>query len=208
MILSLAGMSLALAAASTSRAQAPPQVDLLDAKRLAKATYEAERARPRDLAIERVQAAHEAWSSCWQERPVLTETLDTPCDPGRHLRDAEAAVAETPGERAAAFERQWTRDQLREMIVTAKYQAARVGRLDLRTARAARLESEIAWSASHAGRPANATLTSATSLVLFGSEFPPERSKAIAKAKFEAFQGNPHRAGTAETRSSAGSLAR
>lgn len=77
---------------------------------------------------------------------------DVLLDTSRRRLDAELAVLDNPAERAAPWERYWTRSQSTELINEARFQAGRVPIADMMQSRYVRLDAEIGWADARAAQ--------------------------------------------------------
>jgi hypothetical protein len=127
----------------------PPAVDV---EALARGKPEALRTDPRDLERERRAVAREEYRDRWAEFVAGRGMLDLLLDTSRRWLDAELAVLENPAERAAAWERYWTRSQSTELINEARFVAGRVPIADMMQTRYVRLDAEIGWAEARAAQ--------------------------------------------------------
>src|SRR5262249_54999326 len=111
-----------------------------DAGAFARAKREALPTDPRGLERARRAVAREEYRDSWAEFVAGRGILNVLLDASRRWLDAELAVLENPAERAAAWERYWTRSQSIELINEARYQAGRLPIADRMQSRYVRLD--------------------------------------------------------------------
>jgi hypothetical protein len=121
-----------------------------DLRQIARAKWDALRADPQDLARQRLAAARGAFWQRWEEFLAGRGTLYILFDESRRWLDSELAVATKPAERAAAWERQWTRLWPIEHVNEARFAAGRVPIADMMKSRCLRLDAEIHWAEARA----------------------------------------------------------
>jgi hypothetical protein len=121
-------------------------------RELARAKREALRADPRDLARERLAAARGAYQPRWEEFLAGRGTLDILLRDSERWLASELALSPNPSQRAAAWERQWTRLRLVEAINEGRYQKGRLPIADRMKSRCLRLDAEIHWAETRAAQ--------------------------------------------------------
>jgi hypothetical protein len=119
-------------------------------RQLARVKREALRADPRELARERLAAARGAYRERWEEFLAGRGTLDILLDESQRVLTSELAMGAKPAERAAAWERQWTRLRRIEAINEERFKAGRVAVADMMESRCLRLDAEIHWAEARA----------------------------------------------------------
>jgi hypothetical protein len=119
-------------------------------RRMARAKWEALRADAHDLARERLAAARGAYRERWQEFLAARGTQDILFNDSERWLTSELALYTAPAERAAAWERQWTRLRLVEAIDEGRVNAGRLTIDDWMKSRCLRLDAEIHWAEARA----------------------------------------------------------
>jgi hypothetical protein len=130
--------------------EGPGLDDRLEVRQLAQAKREALRADPQALARQRLAAVRGACGAREEEFLAGRGTLAILFEESQGWLDSELAVAAKPAERAAAWERQWTRLWRVEWINEARFKAGRVPVADMMLSRCLRLDAEIHWAEARA----------------------------------------------------------
>jgi hypothetical protein len=121
-------------------------------KKFARDKFATTRSALPELARQRVRAAREWEQARAWEYLAGRGTLDILLQAARHVLDAELALSDKPVDRAAAWERYWTRAKVFELVNEMKYRSGRLSLADRMQTRYARLDAEIGWAEARAGQ--------------------------------------------------------
>src|SRR5262249_44221729 len=129
-------------------------LDSREIKQVARAKFAAMHADIRDLAHARLQAAKSAYAAFHKMSPIIDLSYDSFWYGSLYgsLRwlEAELALARSPAERRAAFERHWVDRKLSEMVSDANFQAGRIRITEYMLSRHYLLQVELDWAAARA----------------------------------------------------------
>jgi hypothetical protein len=103
-----------------------------------------------DLARQRLQAAREQENARAQEYLAGRGTLDILLQAARQVLEAELALCDRPVDRAAAWERYWTRAKIFELVNEERWKRGRLSLADYMQSRYIRLDAEIGWAEARA----------------------------------------------------------
>src|SRR5262245_4220090 len=121
-------------------------------RQVARAKFSAMHADIRDLAHARLQAAKSAYAAFQKmlKSPIIDLSSDSSLYWSLRWLEAELALARSPGERRAAFERHWVDRKLSEMISDARFQSGRIRITEYMLSRHYLLQVELDWAAARA----------------------------------------------------------
>jgi hypothetical protein len=182
-------------------AQAPVPNELADltgeanlARELARATFDAVHADPKDLARQRLEAARAGFQAAWEEFLAGRGMLDVLTESSQRLLDAELGADPAPAAQLLALERQWETAVVLDLIQDGRYNSGRVSVADHAAARYFRRDAELRWARARQGQPGaagHARRSPWTTVELPGPEGEVIPEKELARARFEALHAAP-----------------